>query len=144
MELSLSRGQEVLEVQNQCQLRAGVREGAPRFPPDQPGRPMSGPHVFGLQNTADGVSTITSRLDERFATERIQKTLSAFRVLKRQVDDGKTMKQLAATGQDRTTRDRLPKTCCEILKHYRGEKCKRKVAPLRNYSRRARQRAAIG
>ena len=33
----------------------------------RPGRPMSGPHVFGLQNrTADGVSTITSRLDERF------------------------------------------------------------------------------
>jgi hypothetical protein len=28
---------------------------------------MSGPHGFGLQNrTADGVSTITSRLDERF------------------------------------------------------------------------------
>jgi hypothetical protein len=38
-----------------------------------------------------------------FVTDRIQKALSAFRLLKRQVDDSKTMRQLAATGQDRAT-----------------------------------------
>ena len=36
-----------------------------------------------------------------FVTGRIQKTLSASRVLKRQVDDSRTVRQLAATGQDR-------------------------------------------
>src|SRR5664280_2169876 len=48
-------------------VKAG-EEGADASPLSRrPGRPMSGPHVFGLQNsTADGVSTITSRLDERF------------------------------------------------------------------------------
>jgi hypothetical protein len=44
-----------------------------------------------------------------FVTDRIQKALSAFRLLKRQVDDSKTMRQLAATGQDRATGDRLRK-----------------------------------
>jgi len=77
-----------------------------------PGRPMSGPHVFGLQNrTADGVSTITSRLDERFRYRKNLQNLE--RVLKRQVDDSNTMEQLAATGQDRATRDRLPKLVAE-------------------------------
>ena len=34
-----------------------------------------------------------------FGTERIQKTLSAFRVPKRQVDDSKTVRQFAATNK---------------------------------------------
>jgi hypothetical protein len=59
--------------------------------------------------------------------------VSAFRALKRQVDDSKTMRQLAATGQDRAMRDRLPRTCCGILKHRGGVKCKRKVAAIRDY-----------
>jgi hypothetical protein len=69
---------------------------------------MSNPHVFGLQKrTPDGVSTTTSRLDERFRYRKNLQNLE--RVLKRQVDDCKTIKQLAATGQDRATGDRLRK-----------------------------------
>ena len=61
-------------------LRAGEKrdDGSPLS--RRPGRPMSGPHVFGLQNrTADGVSTITSRLDERFRYRQYLKSLERVR-----------------------------------------------------------------
>src|ERR1035438_3890537 len=59
-----------------CGERRAVEEGT-MFRPflAGPGRPMSGPHVFGLQNrTADGVSTITSRLDERLRYRKDHKS----------------------------------------------------------------------
>src|ERR1039457_23282 len=53
--------------------------------------------------------------------------LSAFRVLKRQVDDSETMRQLAATGQGRGDGGRLPKACCGILKIILGRNARKKV-----------------
>src|SRR5664279_4169864 len=72
------------------------------------------------------------------------KILSAFKVLKRQVDDSETLRQLAATGQDRGDGDRLPKACCGILKIILGRNARKKVAVTRNYFRCGEPRAAAG
>ena len=54
------------------------------------------------------------QIGRAIALQKGSQILSAFRVLKRQVDDSETMRQLAATGQDRATGDRLRKL---VVKH---------------------------
>jgi len=67
------------------------------------------------------------QIGRAIALQKGSQILSAFGVLKRQVDDSETLRQLAATGQDRGDGGRLPKACCGILKIILGRNARKKL-----------------
>ena len=67
------------------------------------------------------------QIGRAIALQKGSQILSAFGVLKRQVDDSETVRQLAATGQDRGDGGRLPKACCGILKIILGRNARKKL-----------------